>query len=88
MLLFWLPPCALLLGSFVFDWWAWSLGVARPDRLSAVLAWSSYVAWVLAWLLLFGQLVLYAAVLNVVLHERGQMTEGPGAEVTTIRPAV
>jgi membrane protein len=43
---------------------------------------------VLAWLLLFGQLVLYAAVLNVVLYERGQMTEGPAAEVTTIRPAV
>jgi membrane protein len=46
---------------------------------------------VLAWLLLFGQLVVYAAVLNVVMHERHQrrQTEAPATEgVTSIRPAV
>ena len=43
---------------------------------------------VLAWLLLFGQLVMYAAVFNVVVYEREQVKERPSAEVTTIRPAV
>ena len=46
---------------------------------------------VLAWLLLFGQLLMYSAVLNVVLHERRQTnrtTAPAGPEVTTMRPAV
>ncbi|HMC80716.1 MAG TPA: YihY/virulence factor BrkB family protein [Acidimicrobiia bacterium] len=43
---------------------------------------------VLAWLLLFGQLVVYAAVLNRVLYERRQSAAPANREVTSIRPAV